>query len=331
MSGGDLAGVAQVAVEGERHEVDAGPPRAVEDPLAVVAEDRDPPGGGIGEGGEQRRPPRVGEVLGLVDDEGVEALLVRQPAGEVEHPGGQDVLPVRRPGVVRHRLAPAVAERVVRHRLDPPARRLGLVGEPPVGPGRQPVGVADERDPGAALGPAPRLLQGEVRLAAAGAADHLVPRHRADEVEQGVLGAGELVGVRGQQPLARSPIAARVGDAAEDLRRDLDRSLAGRALGLVREGAAQHVVHPPRGLGQVALGDHAVARQPGGGVFGADVGVGQGREVRHPRLAELPAIPEVALHEVALALGLLVEVDDLVALGGLLAPHPVSRGARARP
>jgi hypothetical protein len=69
---GDLAGVAKVVIEDqwyERHWPRAVP---VEDTLTFVGEDVKATGFVVLEGREQRVLPRVGEVLGLVDDDRVE-------------------------------------------------------------------------------------------------------------------------------------------------------------------------------------------------------------------------------------------------------------------
>jgi hypothetical protein len=71
---GDLAGVAQIVVEGQRDERHRWGPVPVEDTLAFVGEHVDAAGLVVLERREQRVPPSVGEVLGLVDDDGVEPV-----------------------------------------------------------------------------------------------------------------------------------------------------------------------------------------------------------------------------------------------------------------
>ena len=84
---GDLAGVAQVVVEDQRNERHRRRAVAVEDALAFVGEDVQAAGLLVLERCEQRIPPRVGEVLGLVDDDrvepvpGLELLLRARPSG----------------------------------------------------------------------------------------------------------------------------------------------------------------------------------------------------------------------------------------------------------
>ena len=83
-----------------------------EDPLALVGEDEQPAVLPVLEPLHQRRPPRVGEVLPLVDDERVVALLLEQVLGDPAHLLGQPPLPVVAVVVLPGRRAPRDAEGV---------------------------------------------------------------------------------------------------------------------------------------------------------------------------------------------------------------------------
>ena len=72
----DLAAVAQVGVQRQGDQAEVGAVVAVEDSLLLVGEHRDPCLVRVAQGGQERGPPGMGAVLGLVDDQGVEALLV---------------------------------------------------------------------------------------------------------------------------------------------------------------------------------------------------------------------------------------------------------------
>ena len=66
---GDLAGVAQIVVKDQRDERHRRRSIAVEHALTFVGEHVHAAGFVVLERGEQRIPPGVGEVLGLVDDD----------------------------------------------------------------------------------------------------------------------------------------------------------------------------------------------------------------------------------------------------------------------
>ena len=90
---GDLAGVAQVVVEDQRHQRHGRGAVAVEDALALVGEDVDAAGLVVLERGEQRVPPGVGEVLRLVDDDRVESVAGLELRCEIGHLEREVVLP----------------------------------------------------------------------------------------------------------------------------------------------------------------------------------------------------------------------------------------------
>ncbi len=81
----DLPGVPQVVVQHERDERHGRLAEAGEDPLVLVRVDIEPARGLVPQRCHQRPPPQVGEVLRLVDDDGVEAILLRQLACQFGH------------------------------------------------------------------------------------------------------------------------------------------------------------------------------------------------------------------------------------------------------
>ena len=84
---GDLAGVAQIVVEDQRDERDRRRAVPVEDALALVGEHVDAAGLFVFQRRQKRIPPRIGEVLGFVDDDRVEpvtGLELRCQFGHVE-------------------------------------------------------------------------------------------------------------------------------------------------------------------------------------------------------------------------------------------------------
>ena len=90
---GDLSGVAQVVVEDQRDERHRRRSMPVEDALALVGEHVEAAGLVVLERGQQRVPPGVGEVLGLVDDDRVEPVAGLQLCCEIGHLERQVVLP----------------------------------------------------------------------------------------------------------------------------------------------------------------------------------------------------------------------------------------------
>jgi hypothetical protein len=70
----DLAGVAEVVVEDQRYERHRRRAVAVEDTLTFVGEDVKATGFVVLQGRDQRVPPCVSEVLGVVDDDRVEPV-----------------------------------------------------------------------------------------------------------------------------------------------------------------------------------------------------------------------------------------------------------------
>ena len=161
---GDLAGVAQVVVEDQRDQRHRRRAVAVEDALAFVGEHVDAAGLVVLERGEQRVPPGVGEVLGLVDDDRVEPVTRLELRCQVGHLERQVVLPELDGLVVADGFvgtfgcAPQLAEVV---ELADVGRLLTSrpVGGDALQVGGQAVGVADERDAlalrGRVGGPAP--------------------------------------------------------------------------------------------------------------------------------------------------------------------------------
>ena len=112
--GGDLTGVAEVAVEHQRDQPRRKPAEPREDPLPLVGEHVEATGLLVPERRQRRGPPQVGEVLGLVDDDRVEEPAVRLPRAEVHHQPGQLDLPEVTVVLAAGRRAPVDAEVVER-------------------------------------------------------------------------------------------------------------------------------------------------------------------------------------------------------------------------
>ncbi len=173
----DLARVAQAVVEHERHQGDRWRTEAPEHPLVLVGEDVEPALLLVAQGLQHRAPPRLGEVLRLVDHHGVVALAVGQVGGELPHEPRQLDLPELAVGPVALGCAPLAAEVVEG------ADEGGLVPPRPGGHhalevGGQAEGVAEQRHPlgGATVAPAAEvlgLLQRQHGLARPRTAAHL--------------------------------------------------------------------------------------------------------------------------------------------------------------
>ena len=271
-----------------------------------------------------RRPPEVGEVLRLIDDERVELLAVGQRRHQLRHLLGQPGLP--EVGVV----APAelsdtqvggeVLEGPDEVRTMPPIDR----GHVPLEPAGQPHGVAEQRHPLTRhpVAAAVQLLglgHGEHRLPAARSPSHLGAVDEPRDVQDGGLLDGEAVGAA--LALVRLGKQAALWEVTplEDLHDEVAVIVRGHAVSALLERC--HVVEPTREIGLVATpADHpprAVRRLEVSGKVG----------VRgHDRMAEAdPAAARVLPSWVALdvrtqgvlAVPPLVDrVDDPSALSG---------------
>ena len=175
---GDLAGVAHVVVEDQRHQRNRRGAVPVEDALTLIGEDVQAAGLVVFERGEQRIPPGVGEVLCLVDDDRVESVAGLELRCEVGHLERKVVFPELHGLVGAQRFvgpfgcAPQHAESVELADVGGPLAS-GPGGADAFEVGGQAVGVADERDALALLRESAGLLHGEEGLAAAGAAADL--------------------------------------------------------------------------------------------------------------------------------------------------------------
>ena len=154
---------------------------------------------GSSERGEQWVPPAVGEVLGLVDDDGVEALSGRQVGGELEHLLGQVVLEELGGGfgavglVGAFGCAPTHSEGVEL------ADIAGLLALRPVRGdafqiGGQAMRVAQQRHALTFFAQSAGLFDGHEGLAAARSPADLDPLKQTDGVEDDGLAFGEDVG-----------------------------------------------------------------------------------------------------------------------------------------
>ena len=196
---GDLAGVAQIVVEDERDQRHRWRSVPVEHALAFIGEHVEAAGLVVLECGEERVPPSVGEVLRLVDNDGVEPVTRLQLCCEFSHLERQVLLPELDGLVTSERLvgsfgcAPELAEVV---KLADVGRLLASV---PVGGdalevGSQAVRVADERDTLALGGEPTGLFDGEESLAAARSPADLDTVEQLDGVEDDGLVFGQCVG-----------------------------------------------------------------------------------------------------------------------------------------
>jgi hypothetical protein len=167
--------------------------------LAFVGEHVEAAGLVVLECGEQWVPPGVGEVLSLVDDDGVEPVSRLQLCSEFSHLKRKVVFPelgglVTSKGLIGTLgCAPKLAEVV---KLADVGRLMASV---PVGGdalevGSQIVRVADERDTLALSGEPTGLLDGEESLAAARSPADLDAVEQLDGVEDDGLVFGERVG-----------------------------------------------------------------------------------------------------------------------------------------
>lgn len=196
---GDPAGVAAVpgevvdeAAEGRfRH-------GAAEDRLGRVVEEPEAALLRVGEERLDGEPPRLGEILRLVDDDDVEAALGASPEGVEEElvrgvapEVGFGVAPGRRPGEA------GGAGELLREAMEGRDREVLAAGELRLAGevageelGEHPV-VAEDEDPLPLRGEAPGDLAGEERLAGAGAAPHGDAAVAQDAVEDAALVFGQ--------------------------------------------------------------------------------------------------------------------------------------------
>ena len=195
----DLAGVAKVVVEDqwyERHRRRAVP---AENTLTFVGEDVQATGFVVLQSRQQRVPPRVGEILGLVDDDRVEPLAVLELGCQISHLKRQVVLPelhglLGAQGFVGpFGCSPAHAEGVELADVGQ------LVAAAPIGGdalqvGGQAVGVAEQGHPLARRGKPTGLFHREKGLAAARPPADLNAVQQSDGVEDDGLMFGQRVG-----------------------------------------------------------------------------------------------------------------------------------------
>ncbi|MFC5041017.1 hypothetical protein [Ornithinimicrobium kibberense] len=263
---GDLAGVAQVVVEHERHQRDRRAAEPREEPLVLVGVDVEPALLRVAQRREQGGPPVLGEVLGLVDDDRVELLTLRQPGGQLGHPRRQLLLPevavvpagvdVGAPG------PPELLETPDEGRRVPAPGTLEGALEPLAEPDR----VAQQRHPLRALLPeTPRQLlrlgHGQHGLAAARPAAHLDPVQQPGDAQDHRLLLGEPVGPRLAVVGLGDDVGAHEIAPGEDLGDELHVVVAGPpVVGLVR---LRQRPQPLRQVRQVVAAVHHRAGAPG--------------------------------------------------------------------
>ena len=253
----------QVVVEHQGHQGERWASEPGEHPLPFVAVGVDTTGDLVAQRPHQRRPPVVGEVLGLVDHNGVEPLGIGKLTGSLGHPRRQPGLPIL--GVVARAVdvdAPAAGEilegsdecRALRGRPDeqcPPQ----VVG--------QSVAVADHRNPlpspaHPAAGKVGCLPHRQHRLAAARSPADLDAVEQPGDAQQVGLLHGQPVGVLGTVLSDRGEIAGRQVPPHQDLPDQLD-VVRGRRTGV---GAVQRgdVPEPSTQIGQLMLAGGHPAR-----------------------------------------------------------------------
>ncbi len=229
----DLAGVAQVVVQHQRHQLHRGPAETGEEPLVLVGEDEDAALLLVAQRTQDRLPPGVGEVLGLVDHHRVEAVTGRQLAGLLGHQPGQSVLPELAVVAGAHLDAPQSAQVLVGA-----DERGPVLARPGGGLALEVLGqtdrVADQGHPLRALtltasaGQVLGLLQRQYGLAAARSPAHLDPAQQPGDLEDRQLLLGQAVGLGRALFGVGVDVVRRVVAPGEDLGDQRDVVVVGR-------------------------------------------------------------------------------------------------------